>query len=47
MPGDEVVDREVEEHPVWFGRRAPNPVVEVEGETKSFPFEVDEPHPVG
>ena len=47
MPGDKVVDREVEKHSIRFGRRAPNPVVEVEGETKSFPSEVDEPHSVG
>ena len=47
MPGRQVLDREVEEDSIWFERGAPNPVVEVEGEAETFPFEVDESRPVG
>lgn len=43
VPGGEIVDREVEENSIWVGRSSPNPVVEVEGEAKATPLEIDEP----
>jgi hypothetical protein len=42
VPGGEIGDLEVEENPIRVRRRAPNPVVEVEGEAEATPLEIDE-----